>query len=69
MSYERLTKQQSDGKLPAPLGAASFEDATAITSGHALHETVFAFARDALGLPGTFHKNPDLLHLKMSGKL
>jgi hypothetical protein len=63
MNTNGLTKQQLNGQLPPAFGSARFKNTTTVAGSHALHKTMFAFARYALGLPGTFHKNPDLLHL------
>ena len=63
MNTNGLTKQQLNGQLPPAFGTASFKYTTTVAGGHALHKTMFAIARDALGLPSAFHKSPDLLHL------
>jgi len=47
-----------DSQFPAPFGAAGFKHTTTVAGRHALHKPMFTFARNALRLPGSFHRKP-----------
>ncbi len=58
-----------DGQAPTPFGATGLDYTSPVTGRHALQEAMFAQARNALGLPCTFHVPFALLYIKISRKL
>src|SRR5438270_10843523 len=58
-----------NGQTPTPFGAAGLENATSVAGCHALHKSMFTFARYALGLPGSFHEKASSPLLEISCKL